>query len=318
MTASPTPAVSVVLATCDRAERLSRALAAISAQDFDDSFEVIVVDDASHDGTPRLLADAETGSGIEHLRVIRREVRGGPGAARNTGWRSAIAPLVAFTDDDCEPTPGWLRAIVGAATVGPSAMVQGLTLPNTAERHRLGPFARTLDVRALGPWYPAANMAYGRDLLQRLDGFDEKLSRGEDTDLAWRAQELGADPILAPGAIVEHAVFELGVAGQLRLTAAWMPAFRNFKRHPALRRALHRGLFWKPTHPALLAALCGVALSRRFPPAILLTVPYLRLLAARATADGAPLGGVAFYPIVDATEIATALVGSTRAGTLVL
>src|SRR5207237_10451252 len=68
---------------------------------------VIVVEDGSAD--PAALADA---AGRAGARVLRREVNGGPGAARNTGLAAAGTPLVAFLDSDCVPRPGWLDPLL--------------------------------------------------------------------------------------------------------------------------------------------------------------------------------------------------------------
>jgi glycosyltransferase involved in cell wall biosynthesis len=315
---SGTPLASVVIATRDRAHRLERALDAVGAQDFAGEFEVIVVDDASSDGTPGMLEARARAGGDATPRVIRRSSAGGPGAARNEGWRAATAPLIAFTDDDCEPQPGWLSALVDAAAAAPGAIVQGVTAPNPAEVERLGPFSRTLDVRELGPWFPAANVAYPRALLERLAGFDESLLRGEDTDLAWRGKEAGADAVLVPDAVVHHAVMDLGPVGKLRLVRKWAPAFRNFARHPELRHRLYLGRFWKVSHARLLLALAGVVLARRVPLALLLAVPYARELRVRMLAEHASLPLAPYYPLHDLAEIGTALSGSARAGVIVL
>src|SRR5688572_18253328 len=106
-------AVSVVMATKDRARRLGDALASLRAQTIGlERFEVIVVDDGSTDATPQLLADAARSD--LRVRPLRRETSGGPGAARNDGWRIATAPLVAFMDDDCVADPQWLEAGLAA------------------------------------------------------------------------------------------------------------------------------------------------------------------------------------------------------------
>src|SRR5436305_877860 len=145
----------------------------------------------------------------------------GPSGARNAGWRAARAPLIAFTDDDCVPSPGWLAALVAAA--GPDTVVQGPVQPIPSERRRLGPFSRSLWVDRLGPWYQAANVLYPRELLERLGGFDSETFpfAGEDCDLAWRALEDGAEAVWAPDARVHHAVNELGPAGSLRVALRW-------------------------------------------------------------------------------------------------
>ena len=102
------PEISVVVSTRDREQRLRALLGALSRQTLEpDRFEVIVVDNGSEDGTARAL-DALAGDCRYPLTVVRRSRGDGPAPARNEGWRSARAPLVAFTDDDCEPAPGWL------------------------------------------------------------------------------------------------------------------------------------------------------------------------------------------------------------------
>ena len=92
-----------------------------------DRFEVVVVDDASTDDTPILLAEIERSTEL-HLRVVRQKVNGGPAAARNAGWRVARADLVAFVDDDCTPEAGWLAALERAfARNDRLGVVQGRT-----------------------------------------------------------------------------------------------------------------------------------------------------------------------------------------------
>ncbi len=308
--------VSVVIATRNRSKRLARALDAIEAQDLDAPFELIVVDDASDDDTQAVLANRRTGS-VE-LRVERRTTAGGPAGARNSGLRLARAALVAFTDDDCEPSPGWLSAIVRAAGAREDVIVQGPTQPNPRETQEMGPFSRTLKVSRLGPWFPTCNVAYPRSMLQSLGGFDESLPRGEDTDLAYRALAIGARPVWAPDALVWHAVMQLGPIGKLRVAAAWGPAVEIFARHPGLRAELDWGIFWKRSHSYLLLALAGLAIGARRSPGRLLAIPYAWHFAA-ATGWRVPAARwLPYHALHDVTEIAALAKGSVDAGTLVL
>jgi GT2 family glycosyltransferase len=196
-------------------------------------FELVVVDDGSTDGTGEVLA-AENRL---PLRALRRETPVGPAAARNQGWRSH-APLVAFTDDDCVPTPSWLRALVAATRADEDVVAQGAVQPDPAEADREGPYSRTLRVARGNAWFPTANMLYPRAVLERLDGFDEDgfPVAGEDTDLAWRAHEDGARHVFVPDALVHHTVND-GPAG---VAARWTELPALVARHPGLRERVHQ------------------------------------------------------------------------------
>src|SRR5204863_3673654 len=123
------PDVSVVVATRDREPRLAGLLRALGEQRLDpERFEVIVVDDRSADGTAELLERTARTAPFQ-LTSDSLERGSGPAAARNAGWTRARGPLVAFTDDDCEPHPDWLREAVDAAGRRRDSVVGGPTHP---------------------------------------------------------------------------------------------------------------------------------------------------------------------------------------------
>jgi GT2 family glycosyltransferase len=312
-----TPVVSVVVATHNRAERLRALLDSLRAQTFTD-FEVVVCDDASSDETPRVLAGA---GGLE-LVALRNERSGGPARARNRGWREARGELIAFTDDDCVPTPGWLEAGVRAWRGDPEGFFQGPVGPIEAERDRLGAFSYTILIEGPTPVYECANIFYPRAVLERIGGFDESYGRtGEDVDLGWRARAAGARPGFAPEARVAHAVVELGARGYLRRLWAWSEAMRPYGMHPELRRHLHRGLFWNLSHYLLLRALLGVVLSRRrwaWPLAWWLMKWFLAYERAEARKHAGSQLYAPWYAIRDVVEIAACVRGSLRYRTVVL
>lgn len=318
------PVVSVVVSTRNRASRLPDLLTALRAQTLQrEAFEVVIVDNGSSDATSQLL-EAELRRGELSLRTRRLEPGGGVGHARNLGWRLATAPLIAFTDDDCVPTSGWLAAGFAAARANPGAIVQGPTEPRPDERHQLGPFSRTLEVHELGPWYPTCNMFYPRELLERIGGFDTDAFDfvGDDTDLAWRALDAGAEAVWAPDALNRHAVSPLGPLGTLRLAARWTPGVNAFARHRDLRKALIYGVFWKHSHLLLVRALLALALPTRLGPLPLaslrawLALPYLRALAGRS--GRRQLFAVPLLAVHDLVELSGMVRGSIRYRTLVL
>jgi glycosyltransferase involved in cell wall biosynthesis len=315
------PRISVVVATHDRSARLQALLGSLRAQEGvgPDDLEVIVVDDASSDGTPAVLAAAET-RGDLRLRTVRRERSGGPGVARNDGWRLAAAPLVAFTDDDCEPRPQWLAALLGEHAGAPDAILQGPTEPHRDELDRLGPFSRTIAVRRLGPHYPTCNIAYPRTWLERSGGFDASLGwGGEDADLAWRCIEAGAQTRWVPAARVFHAVNDVGPVATLTFGLRWSGLMEVFARHPGMRRdAFVRRIFWKHSHMHLVRALVGLALARRFLPAIVLAVPYVRHAQERLRARNTSALWVPFFLAHDLVELYAVLRGAARHRVMVL
>jgi GT2 family glycosyltransferase len=160
----------------------------------------------------------------------------------------------------------------------------------------------------LGPYYQTANVFFPRDLLERLGGFDAASyprPGGEDTDLAWRAFELGAEPVFAPDARVYHAVMELGALGVLRVAARWRHTMAVYVRHPRLRESVFiKRYFWKYTHYLLVRALPAALLPRRL--GLLrgwFAFPYLRLLMMRARNEGVGLWVLPFYLVHDLVEL---------------
>jgi GT2 family glycosyltransferase len=307
------PAISVVVATHDRPERLASLLAGLQAQSFGD-FELVVVDDGSEPATAALL---ERWHGGLQLEVVRHASARGAGAARNAGWRAARAPLVAFTDDDCVPDPRWLEAGLAVWHERHGAVVQGRTLPESGRA--AGVLSRTLRVERLGPQYETCNIFYPRELLEALGGFDEGFGLrpgGEDTDLAWRALEAGRMTVFAPQALVYHAVERMSVAAGLRAAARWSATVRIFGRHPAARTMLYRGIFWNVWHYLLLRSVLALLLPRRLRRIVL--ARHLMALRRRAIAVGSSGWAVPYLIAYDVVELAGVARGALRYRTLVL
>jgi glycosyltransferase involved in cell wall biosynthesis len=317
--AVPDPLVSVVVCTFNRPARLSALLDSLAAQMLSaDSFEVVVVDEASGPSTVAVLGAAGERSELS-LRSIRHERPLGPSAARNAGWRAARAPLIAFTDDDCTADPGWLSAGLAAHAAEPEAIIQGRTDPDPAERANGGLLSRSVTVAELGPRYETCNIFYPRAALESLDGFDEAFGRrpaAEDMDLAWRAIERGWRTEFAPDARILHAVEPLGALGMLRVALRWTPAIRVFSEHPQTRVMLYRGLFWNVWHYLLWRSLAA-ALGPRWLRRMLLTMHLLEL-RKRARVAGAGASSIPFLIVHDLVECWAIARGAVRYRTLVL
>ena len=253
-----TPDVSVVVPTYQRRASLERTLARLLAQDHP-SFEVVVVDNGTTDGTADDLATWAAGD--DRVRVHRIEVNRGPGPARNAGWRAARAPLVAFTDDDTEPDDGWLQALTAPFAAG-ADVVMGRTTPTEEAWADAGPYSHWVRVEQPMPWFPTCNIAYRRELLDRVGGFDESFtaafgsSFGDDTDLAWRVMELGADARFAPAALVHHEVTPSDLPAYVRAARRRGGVPTVVARHPGLRAQLPLPYVYVEAHrPAALAAV---------------------------------------------------------------
>ena len=310
---SESPDVSVVVAAHNRADRLTELLAGLRAQELPGKhFEVIVVDDGSADATPEVLA-AEQRRGALDLRFARQEPAGGPARARNRGWRMAKAPLIAFTDDDCVPTPGWLAALLAEAA-GPDQIVQGRTLPRPDEAHLLDAFARTVHIEGPTPHFETCNILYGRSVLERIEGFDETYPSpaGEDSDLGWRAREAGAEVGFAPEAVVHHAVFSRPPLKALRDALQATDGVQAYKLNPSLRQHLVQGLFYDRSHPLLLQSALAAVIARRSPAALLFCAPYAMNIRARLRAAGGPATAAPWMVLFDAVQIAATVRGAVR------
>jgi GT2 family glycosyltransferase len=312
------PRIAVVIPTRRRETRLAFALEALAEQTLDASeFEVLVVRDGD---AAEPFAQAPPGL---RVRFLERPGVAGPTAKRNVGWRASSAPLVAFTDDDCRAHPAWLESLI-AASDGATTFFQGRTDPDPDERHLLHGFARSQEIGGLSGWYETCNMAYPRELLERLGGFDEALPfGGEDTDIAYRAIEAGARPEFVDSALVWHAVMHRSPQKALREASSWSEMSGVVAKHPELRKALYHGVFWRKSHAALLLALAGLPFARRHPAvAVAAALPYLELRvnwrAPSARRLARRLAALPIWVAIDTVEVASRLPAAIRNRSLVI
>lgn len=301
--------VSVVVPARDAADSLPALLDAIGRQERAPD-EVIVADDASVD-TTAALAEAHP----VVTRVVHVDGRG-PGTARNAAARVAVGDVLAFTDADCVPTPGWLAAALEAMAT--ADVVQGAVHahPCTA----IGPFDRTIWVTHAHGLYETANLLMRRELFERLGGFEPWLSPrrgkelGEDVWLGYRAQRAGARIVFCGAALVHHAVEPRRpiafVAERLRLR--FFPVMA--RRIPELRDTmLYRRVFLSAHTARFDLALTGLAVTAatRRPLALAAAVPYVqarRRLGVRValvdlTADAAGAAALVYGSIVSRSPV---------------
>lgn len=182
-----TSGYAIVVPTVGR-ESLQRLGIALSQRDGPAPAEVVVVDDRPHP-----CAALEVGGGLA-VRVLASGGRG-PAAARNVGWRATAARWVCFLDDDVVPGPRWrselaadLAVADAAGAVGSQAVIE---VPAARPGRPTDDDRRTLRL-ASARWI-TADMAYRRDALVGVGGFDERFRRAyrEDSDLAARIVAAG-------------------------------------------------------------------------------------------------------------------------------
>jgi GT2 family glycosyltransferase len=263
------PDISVVVPTVDRVALLERCLRGLSGQR-DVTYEVIVV----HDGHPGIVELLEQWRDRLPLRGLPTGAKGAS-AKRNEGWRAAGADIVAFTDDDCEPSARWLSQLIHGFADPGVELVQGTVLPHPEDGDVGGIFARTIEVRQPTATYPNANLAYRWEALSRVGGYDERLTAGEDTDLAWRVLDSGGSAAFVRDALVWHAVRPVNLRGHLQSLPRWASLAEVVRRHPHLRTEAYRRIFWKRSHARAWLALIGLAAAPFDRRALALVLPQL-------------------------------------------
>jgi GT2 family glycosyltransferase len=264
-------------------------------------------------------ASAPEGLSVRFLTLPERR---GPAAARNAGWRASSAPLIAFTESDCRPSPDWLQGLLAKAD-GPSTLVQGRTEPDPDERHLLYGVARSAEVTEPTEWYEAFNILYPRALLEVLGGFDEAFKDAiEDSDLGLRARAAGASHLWAHEALVWHAVHVRLLPAALCETQRRRYNALLFARHPSRRATLHRRLFWARSHARLTFAFLAMPFVRRRPAlALAAFAPYVGEIVDWGPSPRRVAGRVLDASrrlLLDSAELVALVRGSIRYRTLVL
>jgi MYXO-CTERM domain-containing protein len=235
--------VSVVVPTYRRDELLDRCLAALVGQRYPpEEYEIIVADDAASFDTRRLVASwaARAPCPVHYIAVTGTR---GPAAARNRGWQAARGGIIAFTDDDCLPDPGWVCAGVAAfhecrtghheekvAAAFGRIVVPLMPRPTDFQRDTAG-----LEQAE----HATANCFYRREVLDAVGGFDERFTAAwrEDSDLSFTLLERHDRIVRSPEAVVVHPVrpARWGVSIQQQRKSMYNALL--YKKHPALYRA---------------------------------------------------------------------------------
>lgn len=320
--------ISVIVPVRDRRVVLAATLAALDAQTVR-GFETVVVDDGSTDGADDLAAGAVVAG---RRVVLARSGGAGAVAARTLGVSVASAPLLAFTDSDCEPEPRWLEGALAALDAG-VALAHGPTVPARPVR----PLERSVSERD-GGLFPTCNIAVRRDVFDAVGGFDTGAARrwrfrptdraqglgfGEDTLFGWRVAR--THPVrFVPEMVVRHHVFPPDLRDWLSrsVQAAAFPAL--VREVPELRRTMvrHRVLFTHRSRAPVYATAVA-ALTRR-PAVVAGTVAWWALHRYRHTirptdlTRPAKVRALPAQMLLDVVQAGALVAGSARARTLLL
>lgn len=184
--------VSVVMAIYNSAATLGQAIESVLRQT-DQNFEIVAVDDASTDNSQEILA-RYVAHHPDRIRMIHRDTNGGAAAARNDGIRATDSEFVSFLDADDLYLPRRLEAAVACLDRSPSAaaaytdcrvcrsdgseLVPSLIGFSGLRRA----VANWRDVSRCEPMH-TNTMTIRRRCLERVGLFDERLRRGQDTEL---------------------------------------------------------------------------------------------------------------------------------------
>ncbi len=308
------PHAAVVLCTYNRKALVLEALGALSRQQCP-PFEVVVVDDGSSDGSLEAVVKRCTDLGLAGRAIRLHRNRGLP-TARNVGVIAARSEIVAFTDDDCLPTPGWIQA--GLASFRPEiGVIQGRTQPPPGTHPPL--FSHFIEVEGLDGSFSTCNAFYRRDAVLEARGFDPSCHYWEDRDLGARVLRQGWKAGYAPDSIVYHQIIPQSALVWMRWPTHIANWPRWIARYPECRRYLFARFWASPVHAALTAALVGLLLALVYPPAVLLAVPYVAGFLKRYTLRGRwPLLKAGLHLWWDVLGLVSLAVSSVRQRTLVL
>jgi GT2 family glycosyltransferase len=196
---------SIIIPTFNGAKRIARCLDSLRDQTAGRNVETLVVDDGSTDD----IADV-----VERFTGVRliSQANAGPAAARNHGAREANGDVILFTDDDCEPAPGWLDAMLepfrdeevvgvkGAYRTRQKSLIARFVQAEYEDRYRL--MARIQDIDFIDTY----SAAFRRPRFLEMGGYDTDfpVACAEDIELSYRMSAKGWKMRFAPSAIVYH------------------------------------------------------------------------------------------------------------------
>lgn len=187
--------VSVVVIAYNEQAYIKKCLTAILNQSFLD-FELLIVNDGSTDGTASVINSIHD----ERIRHIRNNKNFGIAESRNVGFKYARGRYIFFTNADCVPIKYWIEEGLKMFKEKRCVGVVGKTFYATAKTTISDRIVEDLE----GRYYGAYNIAYTKEILDKVGGFDPKYNLCyEDQDIAFRIKRYG-EIIFSKDMIVIH------------------------------------------------------------------------------------------------------------------
>lgn len=188
--------VSVVLNLMNEERNIADLLDSLVVQE--QPIEIVVVDAGSRDRTREIVQKY-----VDKYDFVRMYIKPGPrGLSTNFGISKASGEVIAFTGGDCIANPFWIKEL-RKTIAGGEAIAAGRTinigLKSWEELDRVELYHKGVDLS-----YPSCNMAFRKEVLDRVGGFDSWFVTAEDIDLNYRAVEAGYRIAYNGDAVIYH------------------------------------------------------------------------------------------------------------------
>ena len=205
--------ISIIIPVLNAENYIRDCITSIVDQDFPkDQYEIIIIDNGSKDNTYNVIMDIIHNGNVDNRIIITREPKKGAYMARNTGIKISKGDIIAFTDADCITDKNWLKELYKGFNPNNVGCVVGLINPyngNTiveiySKNKEVLSQKQTLVSKFL-PYGQTANVAYRKDVFDKIGLFDFEMMTGGDADIAWRMQIYTDYKLVYESkAIVEH------------------------------------------------------------------------------------------------------------------
>ena len=202
---------SIIVATYNRIDEIQELIKSIDELDYQEKFELVIVDDGSTDDTKKYVTELNKSYQIQYLYQQNK----GPGAARNYGMTEAKGDYFIFVDSDCILPSHWLSEIDTQvkehkydAFGGPDTFHPSFSPLLKAIDYSMTSFLGTGGTRgskkSVTRFYPRSfNMGISKEIFSEIGGMND-LRHGQDMDFSMRIYRAGYKVGLIENAFVYH------------------------------------------------------------------------------------------------------------------